>query len=276
MAGPVTRHGDLTVEFGEANAGRARAVPAVVAAARIDMKERLGLDLPQALTIRFLGLPEAFLGWSGGRPVELYAGRAYPASGTIHIAARALDVSPHASALPRLLRHELVHIAVGRRLGERRLPKWFEEGLACAFSWPLGTRDLGRVGDAPPLSRLTGSFPEEGELLGLAYAKSEAAVRLILRGGGGRGGWRAAGAIIDRFARGEDFEAALKAVTGLSTAGLDGALLRSLRRGPLLRALELMFAPRWLFLWAALLCVVGAILIRRRRRAQLGKLDEFP
>lgn len=84
---------------------------------------------------------------------------------------------------PRVtLRHEIVHLAVHRHLGDR-VPRWFDEGYATWVSggWDESTGWLIRLallrGTAPPLDSLTLGWPRGEARARLAYLLSASAVR---------------------------------------------------------------------------------------------------
>jgi hypothetical protein len=264
----------VTVEFAGRDRDRAELVAAAVGPSREELGRRLGLSLPEAIRVRLLRTPEAFLGISDGKPVELYAGLAYPRTATIHMDARALDRAGSSSALLRTVRHELVHLAVGHTLGENRPPKWFEEGLACLYGSPLTSRDLDRLrgGRVFRLRALEGRFPPNRELMSLAYAQSESVLRFLAR----ERSEEALAELLRLMARGEPFEAALEEATGLDVARLQAEWLGSFQEGLFLRALRMIFSPAYLFMWTALFVVVGFFIVRRRRRRAAELLDEFP
>lgn len=92
----------------------------------------------------------------------------------------------HGAVSSEAARHESLHAQLAFQAGLR--PRWFDEGLAQAFSDP-GRRGLppawaplARSGTFAPFSSLEGSFFafEEGEDAALVYAQSEAMVRWLI------------------------------------------------------------------------------------------------
>lgn len=257
----------VRVEFGAAEDARAKGLPGVVSRARRELAESLGLGLPARIAVRLLRTKEAFVGYSGGRPVELYAGKAYPGSGVILVNMNALEREARVVALPRTVRHELVHLAVGHTLGRGRLPTWFEEGLACAFGSPIPSArsEVARAAWAIPLRELA-TFPRDRRRLSLAYAQSECVVRFL--------GTRAVRDILRRVASGESFEKALKAASGHTTHSLDAAWRKSRETGWALWFAREALSPSRVLLWAALLAVVAYFIITRRRRRQAETMGD--
>ena len=273
LGGESLRAGEVTVEFAPSDRSRAEVVPAIIAHARAEIERGLGLLAPAKITVRLLRMKEAFLGVSGGKPVELYAGRAFPASGTIHVNMTALDREGRALAFPRTVRHEFVHLAVGHTLGGRKLPKWFEEGLACAFGSPLprADADVLQIGRAFRLRELR-VFPRGKEAMRLAYAQSDSVLRFLV----GKRGTAAVKEVLRRTGAGERFEEALASATGYDTDSLDAAWRRSLSSRWGWWLVRFVFSPSRLLLWAALLAVIAFFVVRRRRRLQAEALDEYP
>ncbi len=266
---------DVTVEYEPRDADAARRIPTTVRRSGDELAKKLGLRLPEKVRVRLLRRGEAFLGIAGGEPVELYAGIAYPRSGTIHVDARRLDRTRGAYAFLRTVRHECVHLAVGHTLGEGKLPKWFEEGLACRFGSPLPSSEVERLraGRAYRLSSLV-RFPPRGRAtrdgLRLAYAQVESVMRFLARE-------RGAGAVRDVLARvseGEGFGEALEAATGFTVDSLDAAWRRSLGPHWGWRLVTFLFSPMKVLLWAALITIAGFFIVRRRRRRQAEFLDD--
>jgi len=261
-AGEVIETPSVRVEFEEGDAPRARDVPACLRYARGQLGRRLGLDLPERVTVRLLRDRRAFLGLSGGKPVELFAGTAYPESASIHVNMKAVDRDPGHGACARTVRHELVHLAVAHSLGRPDFPKWFEEGLACEFASP--PRRLKEFRGAPRLETLA-RFPSgDAEALSRAYAQADSVVRFLMS----RRGEPAVKDLLRRVGEGEPFENALRAATGYTTASLDADWRAAHRPQWAWRAIRFVFAPSMVLLWAALIAIAGFFIVRRRRRAQ--------
>lgn len=128
---------------------------------------------------------------------------------------------PHGS-LETVLFHEVAHILTARAAGGRRIPRWFNEGLASAAerTWGLGARSRFAwevvTGERPSATALEGLFYGSERDVVRAYALSDALVRDLLE----RYGSDAAARILARMADGAAFEAALHAVTGYPVEGV--------------------------------------------------------
>jgi hypothetical protein len=80
--------------------------------------------------------------------------------------------------LAAVLRHELAHLVVHRIVGERPIPRWFDEGIAL---WAAADDYAGRSEELLeaalrdrliPLGRLERGYPADPRLVPLAYAQS--------------------------------------------------------------------------------------------------------
>ncbi|MHC4506426.1 MAG: peptidase MA family metallohydrolase, partial [Planctomycetota bacterium] len=234
------RAGGVAVEFATRDRSSARVVPGIIGEARAELAGSLALSAPEKVTVKLLRAREAFLGVSAGKPVELYAGRAYPTSGTIHVNMIALDREGRAIAFPRTVRHEFVHLAVGHTLGVGKLPRWFEEGLACAFGSPLprARADVLRTGRAFRLGGLE-EFPREEALVSLAYAQSDSVVRFLI----GERGTPKVKELLRLVGQGARFEEALSRATGYTVASLDAEWRGSLASNWPWRLVRFVFSP---------------------------------
>lgn len=121
-------------------------------------------------------------------------------------------------SLETVLQHEVAHVLTARAAGGRRIPRWFNEGLASAAerTWSLGARSR-FAWELVARKRLTaagieGLFAGGARDAARAYALSDALVRYLLE----RYGPRTPARILSGMARGAPFEIALYAATGAS------------------------------------------------------------
>ena len=261
------------VEFGEGDRSLAEAAPHVLESIRSELENELGLVGPELVCVRVSREARAFSGTIGGLPVELYAGMAYPSSGRIEINAASMDRPARRTVFVRTLRHEYVHLAVGNTLRDKRLPKWFEEGLACAFGSPLPREDAALVagGRGYKLSALVDRFPPSKDGLALAYAQSESVVRYLVSRSSNRG----IREVLRRVAAGRPFDAALEEATGFTTETLEESWRLRSRPSRFERTMRVIFGPGRVLLWTALFVVAGFFIVRHRRRRAAERLDDF-
>ena len=121
-------------------------------------------------------------------------------------------------SLETVLQHEVAHVLTARAAGGRRIPRWFNEGLASAAerTWSLGARSR-FAWEMVARERLTaagieGLFAGGARDAARGYALSDALVRDLLE----RYGPRTPARILSGMARGAPFEIALYAATGAS------------------------------------------------------------
>jgi hypothetical protein len=173
-----------------------------------------------------------------------------------------------------VLRHELAHLALGAAEPVAApLPRWFEEGVASWFAGgmtELGALDFAATAVAPDLTleRLAFGFPEDIAAMRLAYVKSQLAVEYLET----RHGAGTIASIGAALGRGVPFDMALDAVTGLSTARLEGELAQAQApHGIFIAVLRRSLSP---FLIAAAITFIAFILRRRRLKRRLRAWDE--
>jgi hypothetical protein len=207
---------------------------------------------------------------SSGRAPEWGAAVALPGSRTILLRADLGDIY-------RTLRHELAHLALHQAV-PGRVPLWFNEGYAtwAAGEWErLGALELNLAvirGAIPDLRGLDGALRGSSSTADAAYALAASAVTELAR----RNPSGSLTPLLDRLGRGEDFEQALVATTGLSPGQFELAWRRSLRQRYSVAA--------WLLAgggWGVLALLVWVFVRRRRaadrpRRAALDEGWELP
>lgn len=164
--------------------------------------------------------------------------------------------------LPRTLRHELAHLALHEAVTVR-VPLWFDEGYAAwaAGEWErFGGLELNLAvvrGAVPSLTALDGALRGSATTADAAYALAASAVTELAR----RNPAGTLTPLLQRLERGEDFDAAVLATTGLSIDRFEDQWRRTVRRRYTL--------GQWLIAgggWAVMGLVV-VWLVRRRRRA---------
>jgi hypothetical protein len=210
---------------------------------------------------------ERFQRWAGGRSPEWAAGIVLEAGRTILLEkSYVMDLAQART----LLRHELAHVLLDRRLRGRPVPRWFHEGYAQEFAaeWEMGTLwRLARAawtGSAIPLGELEHRFPKTGPRAQLAYAESQAAVQDL------RKDTKAWAHLFDLLESGLPFADALRRSRGEDLAAFtlrfDGEIMPGFRRWSLL------FSTTPLF-FLMMLLFLGAAWRRRRAGARAAAKD---
>jgi len=191
--------------------------------------------------------------------------------------ARTILLRADVGDLYRTLRHELAHLALHQAV-TGRLPLWFDEGYAtwAAGEWErLGILELNLAvvrGAVPDLRGLDGALRGTSTTADAAYALAASAVTELAR----RNPSGSLTPLLGRLRKGEDFEKAVLATTGLTLERFELEWRRTLRQRYNLAA--------WLLAgggWGILALVVWILLRRRRaadrpRRAALDEGWEIP
>jgi hypothetical protein len=224
----------------------------------------LGRSAPAPLTLILAG-DATVDSLTRGRAPAWGAGFADPESRTILLRARGTDPA-------RTLRHELAHLALHEQV-RVRVPLWFDEGYAgwAAGEWSrFGGLELNlavATGAVPELRELDGALRRSEASAGPAYALAMSAVLELAR----RHPDRRIEPLLARLVAGEDFEAAVRATTGLSLPRFEDAWRRSVRSRYSI-ATWLVAGGAWAIIAAAVLAV--GIWRRRRDRVRRAALDE--
>ena len=175
-----------------------------------------------------------------------------------------------------VLRHELVHVILGKNFPPGLIPRWFEEGLATFYSG----EEKGNFSEVLSRANLTGSLIPLGEIekvlqfergkASLAYAESFLAVKLLIESIG----WEGIRSLLQRLQENHDWAAAFTATLGMDEIDFEWYLEKYIREH-----------YRWNFLlqsdflvWVIVpfLAVVGflAVRFRKYRRYRQWDLEE--
>jgi hypothetical protein len=192
------------------------------------------------------------------------AALAFPESRTILIRADAGD-------LHRTLRHELGHLVLHQRV-RVRVPLWFDEGYAAlaAGEWErLGGLELNLAvarGAVPDFAELDGALRGSAGAADAAYALAMSAVLEL----GRRNPTGRLDPLLTDLARGQDFEAAVLATTGLTLTRFEDVWRRAVRTR---YTLVTWLAAGGVWVVAAALVVVLVWWRRRADRPRRAALD---
>ena len=174
------------------------------------------------------------------------------------------------SSMDDVLRHEVAHILISRASSGRRIPRWFNEGLAMSAEHGWRFRDQSQLfyqlvsGSRESLDALDRLFQGTQVDQNRAYLLSGALVRQLL----GNHGQTTGGRILEKIARGASFEAAFSDVTGRSPATADTEFWNSQRVWT--TWLPILFSQEVLWMAVTVLALL-AIRQRRRRNAEMQK-----
>jgi Peptidase MA superfamily len=190
---------------------------------------------------------------------------ALPSERTIVLRADDADLS-------RTLQHELAHLILHQAV-RVRVPLWFDEGYAAwaAGEWErLGALELNLAvvrGAIPDLTELDGALRASSSTAEAAYALAASAVTELAR----RNPSGSLTPLLSRLEGGQDFEAAVRATTGLTLDRFEQNWQRTVRRRYSLGT-WLIAGGGWFLI--AILILVLPRLRRRADRARRAALDQ--
>jgi hypothetical protein len=247
--------------------------------------------VPGDAALRFAGLPDDILSrgidvnvyiapdparfdsLTGGRAPSWGAGVAMPALGMVVVPGYVSErTGTH--TLPRIVRHELAHIALQRFLGDALIPRWFNEGYA---TWSAGQLDTDAgwlmrlafaTGRAPPLDSLTLDWPLLAADARMAYLLSASATQYLYS----LGSPETFELFLVRWAGTGSFEQSLREVYVLASPQFERLWRRHVKRS--YGWLQLVVQSLFIWLIISLLVLVLFLVRRRRDRTRLLRLRE--
>jgi hypothetical protein len=107
------------------------------------------------------------------------------------IAIRSPRLAAHPVDLRTLVAHEIAHVVLGSKCGNRKIPRWFDEGMAMYESreWRIGESVWLSWANVThsilPLSSIERSFPEDAGKAKLAYVESFSVISFLIDQFGG-------------------------------------------------------------------------------------------
>ena len=167
--------------------------------------------------------------------------------------------------LEEVLAHEVAHVLIHRASGGRKVPRWFDEGLAmlAARSWRLRDETelaLGVLsGPRVPLWKLDDLFQGDRREVEHGYALSGTLVQDLLD----RYGPAVPRIVLARLARGDVFDEAMRGATGATLLDIGEAFYA--RQASLKRWIPILTSTAALWFAISLLAIVAGIRKRRRR-----------
>lgn len=215
------------------------------------------------ITIRIAADEASFRALTGRGTPDWGAGIAIPDSAIIVLPGYGSDRGA-VTNLRGVLRHELAHVLLQRRLGDARVPRWFTEGYAV---WSAGQLDveaawllrLAFVFDrAPALDSLELGWPAAATEARVAYLLSATAVQYLYSLGTAETFER----LLDEWRVQGTLEPALRAVYRLSGPQLERLWKRDVRR----RYGWLVFVTHGTVVMLLLSAMATALFVIRRRR----------
>ncbi|HDS02027.1 MAG TPA: LPXTG cell wall anchor domain-containing protein [candidate division Zixibacteria bacterium] len=173
-----------------------------------------------------------------------------------------------------VVRHELAHVAVSKRVDGKRIPRFMDEGFAMMFAHQWGFGDDITISTA----QLTGSLYELWEIdavnmlnsaqARIAYAQSYLAVKYIFD----VFGKETFQSLLDGFRMGQDRNTVFRNVLGTDFAGFDKMFADHLKSN--YHWIMIITNPIVLWIGVVLLFLLGFILIRKRNKDIYKKWEE--
>lgn len=200
------------------------------------------------------------------------AGLTYPALGLIYL--KQSGSSGQFVEVEKTLDHELSHALLYDAIGGRRIPRWFEEGVA---QWQAREVDLERIvrvsgavwtGRLIALKDLDTNYPRHETDVHLAYDESYEFISFLI-GEFGSAGFRK---LIHRLNDGDTLEQALRLAYGLSGEELEARWHAGLRLS--YAWLPLITSGTLVWLLASILFLMSYARRRRERRARYERWEE--
>jgi len=180
-------------------------------------------------------------------------------------------MSVHPLNLRMIIAHEMAHIVLHHHIGDGRIPKWFDEGVA---EWISGVSELISPGKGDVLKRaaiggrllpfytLKSGFPGDASGFALAYAQGLSMVEYI----GNEHGEEAVRALIMRMKEGKEFRQAVRQVLNMGFSDLERSWERKVRKRYTWPGYVTNNIHWILFLAGAFVIVYGFVRLRKRMR----------
>jgi hypothetical protein len=175
--------------------------------------------------------------------------------------------------LEEVLAHEVAHVLIHRAAGGRRVPRWFDEGLAmlAARSWRLRDQTellIGLWGPRTPLWKLDDLFQGDRRQVERGYALSGTLVQDLVE----RYGPAVPRIVLARVARDDTFDLAIRGATGATLIEVGEAFWE--RQGTLKRWIPVLTSTAALWFGISVLAIVAAVRRRRQRAAEAKAMEE--
>ena len=238
----------------------------------VSLAGSLGVPVGGPIAIYVAPDEATFRSFAGDALPEWAHAYALPDSGTIVLRSPGDPKAWDKPYVP-VLRHEIVHVLLGRAFAPFRTPRWFDEGMARVFGGQYGIETvdelaMGLAADRlPTLDQIAAGFPADPQRAALAYAMSAAFVSWmrVEYGDDAMRRW------IRGLAEQRGMDSALYMATGRTLDQVDTAFRADLASSHLGFA---GVAQLGLGAGVGLLAVGGLVLQRRRLRARMRALAE--
>lgn len=260
----------VTVMAEEPLKGAAERALELYPAVKEDLERRLGLRVTFAPTILLVGERERFRKMAGS---DLFVAFAVPERNLMVIDHSHMSLSPFSLAVT--MKHELCHLLLNHFSHGRKIPRWFEEGIAQWVSEGIGEMimDYKRphlneavlAGNIIPMSVLAAYFPADRESLSLAYAQSRDFVLYMVE----RHGIQSILTILEALREGRVWEDAVWDALGVSFLDLEYGWRQHLKKKLTWWTFVANNLYQILFFLAAVASILGFVRAYMRKRAYM-------
>ena len=176
--------------------------------------------------------------------------------------------------LEEVLAHEVAHVLIHRAAGGRRVPRWFDEGLAMLAARSWRWRDQSELavgllsGPRVPLWKLDDLFQGDRRQVEHGYALSGTLVQDLLE----RYGSAVPRIVLARVAQGDTFDQAIRGATGATLIDVGEAFWE--RQGTLKLWIPILTSTAVLWFGISVLAIVAGVRKRRQRAAQAKAMED--
>lgn len=263
------------IYYTEADKSLAATLPAILENEYFDLSAKLGLHLDVTVQVLLVHTQEKFHELTGQLIPDWGEGIADAARGLIILKTTSQSLSR--DRLQKLVRHELIHILIGRGLAQSEtLPRWFNEGLAIYFSYDEEFAGGGAISKAilsnsvVPLNEIEEVLKFQTEKARLAYEESFSAILYLEE----EFGSESIAAILAELKAGKTFDQAFTEYTGLSAAEFELDWLRFIEQKYRWRFLLDFETYLWIFILLLFVLVFLGIKWRNRRTLKQWEDEE--
>jgi Peptidase MA superfamily len=261
---------DLAIMYEESLSGGAEEAARLYPEAKRDVEARLGLKVVFMPSILLIKNSQAFQRIAGSSLVVAFA---VPQENLMVIDHSRMNADPF--SIEVTMKHELCHLLLHVYLGNRKIPRWFEEGIAQWVSEGISEIVLDQkkpqlneavlAGKIIPMKNLSQFFPGEREALVLAYEQSQSLVSYIID----TYGRESILSILRATKEGRDWEEAVRDSLGISYVDLEHGWLEHIKKRLTWFTYVANNLYQILFFLAAVASVVGFVRAYLRKRAYM-------
>lgn len=266
---------DVTVMAEEPLRGAAENALELYPRVKKDLEARLGLNVTFIPSILLIGDTQSFRRMAGS---DLVVAFAVPEKALMVIDHSRVSLSPF--SLEVTMKHELCHLLLSHYSKGRRIPRWFEEGIAQWASEGMGELILDHkkpllnqavlAGKIIPMRALSQRFPADRGSLSLAYEQSRSFVSYIVE----KHGLEKVLDLLKTLRDGQAWEEAVWGVLGVSFLDLEDTWHRQLKRELTWLMYLVNHLYEILFFLAAVAAVIGFVRAVRKKRAYMQEEEE--